>query len=117
MRIPPLHWLIFAILLMIKLPIFGQEIKQHDKQLHLYAGMTIGAWGTLTVEQKGAAPYIAGLGWVTLAGAGKELADSAGWGEPEWSDFKFTIIGGCISVGIIYLINHVKKTHRKTDHR
>jgi hypothetical protein len=87
----------------------GQMIPK-DKQLHLGAGAIIGAWGTLTPEKKyGWYPTLAGMGWTTAAGIGKETYDSYLGGKFDFKDLGATIIGGAISVGIIRLCTLKKK--------
>ncbi len=87
-----------------------------DKQYHAYGGAAIGAWSTrLPVDQTGMKPAIYGLSGAVIMGGSKELFDLAGGGTAEWADFGYTVLGGAISVGIIYGIKAiVKKRKRKT---
>jgi hypothetical protein len=84
-----------------------------DKQYHLYAGAAIGAWGTMTTNNEYLKP-IYGIGWATMAGAGKELIYDKYMklGIAEWKDFSYTLIGSCISVGIISAIKGIIKNHK-----
>jgi hypothetical protein len=57
---------------------------------------------------------MAGICWATAAGIGKEVADKCGYGQAEWKDLGYTIIGGVISVGIITAVRGViHKKHNK----
>ena len=87
-----------------------------DKQYHLYAGATIGAWGMMTIDNQYLKP-IYGIGWATIAGVGKELIDLGGFGTAEWKDIGATIIGGCISVGIITAIHGIFKNRKQNKYR
>jgi len=111
MKIPPLYWFIFATLLMHATHIFGQK----DKALHFGAGATVGAWGTMTVKNEGYKPLIAGIGWATLAGIGKETLDKAGFGTYENKDIAWMVIGGIVGSGIVYFTN--KLIHGRHRHR
>jgi len=84
-----------------------------DKQYHLYAGATIGAWGMMTTNNENLKP-IYGIGWSVIAGAGKEISDKVlKTGQAEWKDLGATVIGGCISVGVISAVKGVIKNKKQ----
>ncbi len=85
-----------------------------DKQKHLYGGAAIGAWSTrLPVDQTGMKPAIYGISGAVIMGGSKELFDLAGGGTAEWADFGYTVLGGAISVGIIYGIKAIAKKRKR----
>lgn len=100
---------------MLLIPSLLQAQIPKDKKYHLYAGATIGAWGMLTTGNDNLKPLY-GVAWATAAGMGKELVDLTGYGKPEWKDLGATIIGGCISVGVITAITGLVK-NKKDKHR
>jgi hypothetical protein len=84
-----------------------------DKQYHFYAGATIGAWGTMTVQPKGMNQALAGLGWATLAGLGKEVFDLGVYGKFDCKDLGFTVAGAVVSTGIITGVKSIIKHGQK----
>jgi hypothetical protein len=103
------------LLLTISFSAKGQIAK--DKQLHLGAGAVVAGWGYLLPSAAaGWKPMVYGLGSATLAGAGKELADMGGFGNPDWKDLGATIVGGAVSVGIILGVKAIfKKQHNRNN--
>jgi hypothetical protein len=103
------------LLLTISFSAKGQIAK--DKQLHLGAGAVVAGWGYLLPSgAAGWKPMVYGLGSATLAGAGKELADMGGFGNPDWRDLQATIIGGAVSIGIIMGVKAIfKKQHNRNN--
>lgn len=88
-----------------------------DKQLHLYAGITVGAWGTLIVPQETLwKPAAYGMGSAIIAGAGKEIIDFGGFGTPDWKDFGSTVVGGIVGVGIVTGAKVITRKHKKKYH-
>jgi hypothetical protein len=84
-----------------------------DKQLHMYAGATIGAWGTLTVPDKGVQKEVIGVAWATIAGLGKETVDGFGFGTPDIKDVGYTVIGAVVSVTVIRGVKEIVKVVKK----
>lgn len=85
-----------------------------DKQYHFYAGAAVSAWSTrLPADQTGMKPAIYGISGAVILGGTKELFDLAGGGTAEWADFGYTVLGGVISVGIIYGIKAIFKRCKK----
>lgn len=79
-------------------PWFGR-----DKALHftLSAAIAGTAYGFTSLISNDMRVRIAFGGGVALAaGAGKELLDLAGYGDPSWRDFAWDVIGTVIGVGI-----------------
>jgi hypothetical protein len=101
---------------------YGQMIPK-DKQYHMGAGFVIGAWGTLTSEEKyGWQKTRNGMIAVGIAGVGKETYD---WVNPgiknglfkgtfDLKDLAADFIGGAISIGIIKLCTPKKGHHLMT---
>jgi putative lipoprotein len=84
-------------------PWFGK-----DKALHFTATAVIGAGGYAL----GAALFepryqamLLGAGAGIVAGAGKELADLAGLGDPSWRDFVWDVVGTVVGVGLAWGID------------
>ncbi len=101
------------ILLFITQLSYGQVIPL-DKQYHFYGGAAVSAWCTrLPVDQTGMKPAIYGLSGAVIMGGSKELFDLAGGGTAEWADFGYTVLGGAISVGIIYGIKAIAKKRKR----
>jgi putative lipoprotein len=76
-----------------------------DKALHLTATAVIGAGGyTLgaAVFEPRYQAILLGAGAALAAGAGKELADMAGLGNPSWRDFTWDVIGTVVGVGLAW---------------
>jgi len=47
-----------------------------------------------------------GAGLAIAAGAGKEIADAYGLGDPSWKDFTWDLIGAATGLGVAWLIDH-----------
>jgi putative lipoprotein len=74
-----------------------------DKALHFAACATIsgaayGFGALVTPDVRLRVVFGAGAG--ILAGAGKELLDLAGLGDPSWRDFAWDVIGTVVGVGL-----------------
>ena len=108
---------LFSGLLLISLFMSAHGQIAKDKQLHLGAGAVVAGWGYLLPSAAaGWKPMVYGLGSATLAGAGKELADMGGFGNPDWKDLGATIVGGAVSVGIILGVKAIfKKQHNRNN--
>lgn len=115
-------------ILIISLLILSATIKSYsqmipkDKQLHLYAGAYVGAWGMLTpnypMKDNLWRPVLNGMIWAGAAGAGKELVYDKllGWGTPDWKDFGATMAGAVLSIGSITTVRAMVMHHRKKSH-
>lgn len=74
-----------------------------DKALHFaLSGAIAGAgYGTTAIFSESIPTRIAfGAGLAVTAGAGKELLDLAGYGDPSWKDFAWDLAGTAVGVGI-----------------
>jgi putative lipoprotein len=79
-----------------------------DKALHFtlsagIAGAGYGAASFLTTDLRLRLGIGAGLG--ILAGAGKELIDLTGAGDPSWKDFTWDVVGTFVGLGIAVSID------------
>jgi putative lipoprotein len=81
-------------------PWFGR-----DKALHFGASALIAAGGyggtALLADSRGARLLVGG-GMALAAGAGKELADLAGFGDPSWRDFTWDVVGTLAGLAVAY---------------
>jgi putative lipoprotein len=79
-----------------------------DKALHLgvSAGISSAAYvGAVSLfDARGHAMLAAG-GLSLTVGAGKELADLAGLGDPSWKDFAADVVGTLLGVGLAWAID------------
>lgn len=79
-----------------------------DKVLHfgVSAGIAGGAYGvsSLALEDRWARAAVGG-GSAILVGAGKELYDLAGHGDPSWKDFAWDVLGALLGVGVAFSID------------
>jgi hypothetical protein len=91
------------------------QVIPKDKQLHLYCGVSAGAWCYAVGQDK--KPVLYGITGAALAGIGKETYDKINGNKFDCKDLGFTILGGAISVTVIELIKRgvnkkrVKKLH------
>lgn len=79
-----------------------------DKALHFTLSSVIagGGYGMTALFDDHLATRIAfGAGLGIAVGAGKELWDLAGHGNPSWKDFTWDVIGTCVGVGIAVTID------------
>lgn len=73
-----------------------------DKQLHLIAGSTFGAWSYVACpKQDGILPVAFCISGATLIGSAKEFYDSKHGGYFDKKDLAYTVAGGIISAGVI----------------
>jgi putative lipoprotein len=87
-----------------------------DKALHFGVSMGLAAGGYAAaspwLESRGERMLVGGAFSLTL-GAGKELWDLAGHGDPSWRDFTWDVIGTAaglaIAVGIDAIVNRDEK--------
>lgn len=89
-----------------------------DKALHFGASAVIGAGGyavgTAIFDARGHA-MLFGAGLALAVGAGKELLDMTGFGDPSWKDFAWDAMGAATGVavawGIDLLVRGVSPKH------
>jgi hypothetical protein len=70
----------------------------------------------LTTNNDNLRPFY-GIAWATAAGVGKETMDLCGFGQAEWKDLGATIVGGCISVGVITAIDGLFKNKKRKKYK
>lgn len=79
-----------------------------DKALHfgVSVGLAAGAYAgaSLLVERR-AERAAAGADVSLALGAGKELADLAGHGDPSWKDFTWDVAGTALGVGLALAVD------------
>jgi putative lipoprotein len=89
-------------------PWFGR-----DKALHFGVSAAIAstgyAIGTAVFEQRWKAAALGG-GLAVGAGAGKELVDLAGYGDPSWRDFTWDLVGTAVGLGLAFAIDSLVRT-------
>jgi putative lipoprotein len=81
-----------------------------DKALHfgVSAGLSAGAYAASALAFEDRAPRLAiGVGFGVVAGAGKELYDAAGHGDPSWRDFSWDVLGAVTGAAIAWLIDEL----------
>jgi len=79
-----------------------------DKALHFTVSglVTGGGYGMTAIFSDRVATRIAfGAGLGLIVGAGKELWDLSGHGDPSWKDFTWDVIGTAFGVGIAVTID------------
>jgi len=79
-----------------------------DKALHfgVSAAISGGVYAiSATQFESRTPPLLLGAGVSLAAGAGKELADLAGAGDPSWKDFAWDAIGTVVGLGVAYSID------------
>jgi putative lipoprotein len=84
-------------------PWFGR-----DKALHfgVSAGLAGAGYGVSSfVWDDRAARIATGAGFSLALGAGKELYDLSGHGDPSWKDFTWDVAGTAVGVGIALLVD------------
>jgi hypothetical protein len=110
------HILLFVIGL---INVNGQTIPR-DKQLHLLAGASFGAWcytvGYCYYPEKKWVPIVADIGGSTMMGIGKETWDKLNGRPFDVKDLGATITGAIISVGLIEGIRGLVKRHNRRYH-
>jgi hypothetical protein len=73
------------------------------KYLHFLAGLSLGLSASELVRET-ASPWLRPLvavGTAAVAGVGKEVLDSTGFGDPRFSDIVVTTVGGLAAAGIL----------------
>jgi putative lipoprotein len=95
-----------------------------DKALHFSLSIGLGSGGyagsaLLAPERWQRAA--AGAGFSLTLGAGKELFDLAGHGDPSWRDFSWDVAGTALGVGVAYLLDLALSpravAERRSEHR
>ena len=79
-----------------------------DKALHfgVSVGLAAGGYGASAfVLREPWQRAVAGAGFSLTLGAGKELYDLSGHGDPSWRDFTWDVVGTAVGVGIALLID------------
>jgi putative lipoprotein len=96
-------------------PWFGPDKALHFTLSSLIAG---GGYGLTALADDHIATRIAfGAGLGLVVGAGKELWDLAGHGDPSWKDFTWDVIGTVVGVGIAITIDLATRSpDRATAH-
>lgn len=92
-------------------PAYGSEDDPwfaRDKYLHggvsvVVAGAGYAGAGLLGAPRPSRA--LTGLGAAVVVGAGKELWDMRGAGDPSWRDFSWDVAGGLVGVGLSYVLD------------
>jgi putative lipoprotein len=80
----------------------------HDKVLHFSASLAIAGTGygiTAAFTETRGIRLLVGGGVSLAAGAGKELYDLSGHGDPSWRDFTWDVIGTVVGLAIAYGID------------
>ena len=83
-----------------------------DKALHfsISAGIAGGGYGITSAFTPKLWPRLAIGGGVAIAvGAGKELLDMAGLGDPSWKDFAWDVIGVAVGLGVAVVIDFASR--------
>jgi len=84
-------------------PWFGPDKALHFTLSSLIAG---GGYGLSALADDHIATRVAfGAGLGVVVGAGKELWDLSGHGDPSWKDFTWDVIGTAVGVGIAITID------------
>ena len=84
-------------------PWFGPDKALHFTLSSLIAG---GGYGMTALASDHIATRVAfGAGLGLVVGAGKELWDLSGHGDPSWKDFTWDVLGTAVGVGIAITID------------
>jgi putative lipoprotein len=81
-----------------------------DKALHLgvSAGLSAGGYAAASAcFERPAVRFALGVGVGVAAGAGKELYDMGGHGDPSWRDFTWDVIGALTGATIALLVDRL----------
>jgi putative lipoprotein len=84
----------------------GDDWLGRDKALHFSFSAAIAAGGyggaaLVTPDRRWR--LVTGGGLAIAAGAGKEIADAYGFGDPSWKDFTWDLIGTATGLGVAWL--------------
>lgn len=86
-------------------PWLGRDKALHFSASALIAGVGYGGASLLTEDRRWRLG--AGAGLAIAAGAGKELADAWGYGDPSWRDFTWDLVGTATGLGLAWLIDRL----------
>ena len=84
---------------------FGRDKALHFSFSAAIAGAGYGGASLATEDRRWR--LAVGGGLAIAAGAGKEIADSYGFGDPSWKDFTWDLIGTATGLGVAYLIDRL----------
>jgi len=109
MRHPaPLSIAACVLVVTVARPAAAEEFFGADGALHFgfSAGISLGSYGvsTLFLEKPWQRALFASAFTLSL-GAGKEVWDAAGHGDPSWRDFAWDVAGTGVGVGIAFTID------------
>jgi putative lipoprotein len=88
-------------------PWFGEDKALHFTACGLISGTAYGVTSLATRSWPARIGIGAGAG--IAAGAGKELLDLAGLGDPSWKDFAWDVFGTAVGVGIAITIDYATR--------
>lgn len=83
-----------------------------DKAVHfeISVAMTTGAYALSSLKLDGMPARAAiGAGFSLAVGAGKELWDLSGHGDPSWKDFAWDAIGTAVGLGLAITIDAITR--------
>jgi putative lipoprotein len=89
-----------------------------DKALHFgfSVGLASAGYGVSSLFLGRYAPRaLAGAGFSLTLGAGKELYDLTGHGDPSWRDFTWDIAGTAVGVGLSLLVDALLAPDHRGD--
>lgn len=104
-------WLIAALWCLLAAPVRARDLDPWfapDKALHfgVSAGLASGSYaGSSLVFDEPWQRALVAAGFTLSVGAGKELYDATGQGDPSLRDFTWDALGCAVGVGIAYLID------------
>ena len=84
-------------------PWWGQDKALHFTVAGAIAGIGYGV-GTEIFDHRWQCAVLGG-GLAVTAGAGKELLDMTGFGDPSWKDFTWDVIGAAVGLGVAVAID------------
>lgn len=79
-----------------------------DKYLHgsVSAALALGGYaGGAAVDSDGAWPWILGVGFPLVAGAGKEVVDLWGPGDASWRDMTWNLLGAASGLLVAFVVD------------
>ena len=107
-RLAPISIAATALALTVARPAAAEEFFGADKALHFgfSAGISLGSYGvsTLFLDEPWQRALFAGA-FTLSVGAGKEIWDAAGSGDPSWQDFAWDAAGTTVGVGIAFTLD------------
>ena len=94
-----------------------------DKAWHVSISVGLGAVGYAVLRGCDSSPTTSWIGATSTAvtvGAGKEMADAAGMGQPSWKDFTWDVVGSLIGATVAWGIDELtarRATHEEEGNR